>query len=163
MSAEGINKSELGLEKLEASPPFPPERGLGGEATGEAIDARLTANKSTWHRHLKGFSAEMRRNPTEAENWLWQALRNRQLLGVKFRRQHAIGNYIVDFISTDHYLIIEVDGEVHAEESQAEYDAGRTYALQELGYHILRFSNEQIINGLLQVLAEIRLAITSNR
>ncbi|MBO0359784.1 endonuclease domain-containing protein [Hymenobacter sp. BT186] len=132
-------------------------RGLGGEA----IDARLTADKTNWYRHLKGFSAEMRRHPTEAENTLWQALRNRQLAGVKFRRQHTIGRYIVDFVSTDYHLIIEVDGCVHLEEGAAEYDAGRTHDLQEKGYRTLRFSNAQIIARLPDVLTQIQQVLTA--
>ena len=101
----------------------------------------------------------MRRNPTAAENKLWQALRNRQLANVKFRRQHAIGNYIVDFIGPDHQLIIEVDGEVHTEREQAAHDAGRTHTLKELGYQILRFSNHQVLHELDQVLAAIKSAL----
>jgi very-short-patch-repair endonuclease len=152
MSEQGEAKGKL---ELTASSPSPPERGLGGEA----IDARLTANKSKWHQHLKGFGGEMRRHPTPAENALWQALRNRQLVGVKFRRQHAISNYIVDFISTEHNLIIEVDGEIHIQEGQAEYDAGRTALLAEIGYSVLRFSNEQVQHTLSSVLDQIRQAI----
>jgi len=145
--------------ELKTSPPSPPERGPGGEAPSEARDARLTADKSKWHQHLKGFSAEMRRQPTPAENALWQTLRNRQLAGAKFRRQHAIGRYIVDFISTNHKLIIEVDGAVHAEQSQAEYDTGRSTCLAELGYTVLRFSNEQVQHALQSVLEKIRQAL----
>ncbi|WP_234988514.1 endonuclease domain-containing protein [Hymenobacter daecheongensis] len=98
----------------------------------------------------------MRRQPTPAENLLWQALRNRQLANVKFRRQHAISHFIVDFISTDHHLIIEVDGSVHLEASQTEYDAGRTHELQALGYRVLRFTNEQVLQHLPAVLRQIQ-------
>ncbi|UYZ58198.1 endonuclease domain-containing protein [Hymenobacter latericus] len=101
----------------------------------------------------------MRRNPTSAEDALWQALRNRQLNGVKFRRQHAIGNFIVDFISTDHQLIIEVDGDMHAERSQAQYDLGRSYELATAGYRVLRFINEQVLSTLSAVLQTIREAL----
>ncbi|GAB2773708.1 very-short-patch-repair endonuclease [Hymenobacter luteus] len=141
--------------ELNTSFPSPPERRLGGEAT----NARLTADKSKWHSHLKCFSTEMRRNPTEAEHKLWQAVRNRQLAGVKFRRQHAVDNYIVDFISTDYHLIIEVDGDVHLENGQADYDTGRSALLRELGYRIVRFSNGQVLHELDQVLATIKSAL----
>ncbi|MBC8084941.1 MAG: DUF559 domain-containing protein [Hymenobacter sp.] len=97
----------------------------------------------------------MRRSPTAA-GALRQALRNRQLGGVKFRRQHAVGNYIVDLISTDHKLIVEVDGDVHAEESQAEYDLGRSFNSRASGSRILRFSNGQVINDWSAVLSQIQ-------
>ncbi|WP_262920710.1 endonuclease domain-containing protein [Hymenobacter sp. 5516J-16] len=123
------------------------------------MDARLTADRSKWHQHLKGFSAEMRRNPTEAGNKLWQALRNRQLANVKFLRQHSIDRYIVDFVSLEARLIVEVDGEIHNQPDQQDYDAGRSTVLQELGYRILRFSNDQVLHEPDQVLATIKSAL----
>ena len=153
------SEQKLRLEnKLEASPPSPSERGLGGEATAREnpIESRLTANKANWYARLKPFSAAMRRQPTEAENALWQALRNRQVAGVKFRRQHTIGNFIVDFISLDHSLIIEVDGSIHLEAGQAEYDTGRTYELETASYHVLRFTNEQVVHQLDEVIATVK-------
>ncbi|MCA8833235.1 endonuclease domain-containing protein [Hymenobacter pini] len=122
---------------------------------------RLTADPKYWQPRLKPFSREMRRHPTPAEDALWQVLRNRQLDGVKFRRQHAIGHFIVDFLSTEHKLIIEVDGEVHAEHGQAEYDAARSYELTTAGYRLLRFTNEQVLNHLPAVLQTIREALAS--
>ncbi|UPL48876.1 endonuclease domain-containing protein [Hymenobacter sublimis] len=101
----------------------------------------------------------MRRNPTEAENKLWQALRNRQLANVKFRRQHSIDLYIVDFVSLARKLIVEVDGEIHNQPDQQDYDAGRSTPLQELGYRILRFSNNQVLHEPDQVLATIKSAL----
>ncbi len=122
-------------------------------------DARLTANKKDWEDKLKSFGRLMRHQPTPAEDALWQAVRNRQLAGVKFRRQHTIGPFIVDFFSPDHQLIIEVDGQVHREVGQAEYDAGRTHELESLGYRIVRFSNEEVLAGLSIVLQKITAAL----
>ncbi|GGG38337.1 endonuclease domain-containing protein [Hymenobacter glacieicola] len=156
MSQEADSKQNL---KLEVSPPSLPERGLGGEATHKPIEARLTADKSKWYGHLKNFSAEMRRHSTEAEDKLWQALRNRQLAGIKFRRQHSIDRYIVDFVCLKHKLIIEVDGEIHNQPDQQDYDAGRSALLQELGYRILRFSNDQVLHELDQVVVTIKSAL----
>ena len=65
----------------------------------------------------------------------------------RFRRQHAIGSYIVDFICVKSLLTIELDGEVHAEAGQAEYDRGRTHILTELGYRELRFTNHQVLHS----------------
>ncbi|MCC3155539.1 DUF559 domain-containing protein [Hymenobacter sp. BT770] len=97
-----------------------------------------------WQKRLKGFSRVNRRNSTEAENALWQLVRGNKL-GVRFRRQHAIEQYIVDFICLPAWLIIEVDGEYHSDTEQAAYDGGRTYRLQELGFFIQRFSNEEVL------------------
>ena len=143
---------------LVASPPGPLSVGEGepgesfvGEpaaaygASNTATDAQLTADKNKWHQTLERFGQQMRHNPTPAEDALWQALRNRQVAGIKFRRQHSIGRFIVDFFSPDHKLIIEVDGGVQRETGQAEYDEGRTHELRELGYKVMRFSNEQVL------------------
>ncbi|WP_234997190.1 endonuclease domain-containing protein [Hymenobacter roseosalivarius] len=130
-----------------------PDAGEAHESIGSR--PRLTANKTKWHERLKPFSGQMRREPTPAEEALWQALRNRKLDNVKFRRQHAIGSFIVDFFSSQHNLVIEVDGDVHAEEAQAQYDEGRTYELEGVGYHLLRFTNYQVLNELPLVLRSI--------
>ena len=80
---------------------------------------------------------------TEAERILWQQLRKRQLLGFKFRRQHPMGRYIIDFACTDAQLVIEVDGGQHSE--QRDYDATRTDWLNNQGYTVLRFWNNEIL------------------
>lgn len=123
------------------------------------VGERLTTDKRSWHTKLKAFGQQMRANPTPAEDALWQALRNRQLANIKFRRQHSIGQFIVDFFSPDHKLIIEVDGAVHSNPGQAEYDAGRTHDLEALGYKIIRFTNSQVLNKLPSVLNEITTVI----
>jgi leucyl-tRNA synthetase len=99
-----------------------------------------TANKKFWEQ-LKDYSKENRQNPTEAELLLWEKVRDNRL-GFKIRRQHAIGQFIADFVCLDKKLIIEVDGEIH--NHQQDYDEGRTYLLEELGYNVIRFSNETI-------------------
>ena len=81
----------------------------------------------------------LRKELTPAERKLWSVLRGNQLNGVSFRRQHAIGNYIVDFVSIKHKLIIELDGSHHLE--QAEYDEERTGYLESQGYRVIRFWN----------------------
>jgi very-short-patch-repair endonuclease len=125
------------------------------QAVDTASPLHLTANKGKWFRGLKEHGAEMRKQATEAEDHLWQQLRGRQLDGYKFRRQHAIGSFIVDFICLEKHLIVEVDGGVHSEEGQAEYDAGRTHELEALGYQVIRFSNEQVLNHSQEVLQTI--------
>ncbi len=96
---------------------------------------------------------QLRREQTPAEQKLWAALRYKQLEGLRFRRQHPIGRFIVDFCCVAHKLVIEVDGDSHA--LQANYDEARTAHLQDLGYKIIRFTNDQIHHQLDAVLAEI--------
>ena len=107
----------------------------------------------------KYFAREMRHNPTPAENILWQALRHNQLLGLHFRRQHAIHPFIVDFVCLSHRLIIEVDGDIHDLPEQAPLDHERQTYLESLGFRVLRFRNEAIMSDLQQVLNCIREAV----
>ncbi len=103
---------------------------------------------------LKNNAVNNRKNPTDAETLLWQCIRDRQL-GLKFRRQHAIGDYIADFICLEISLIIEVDGEYHNIEEQQEKDTIRTEFLNEQGFYVLRFTNEEVINRTEWVLKSI--------
>jgi very-short-patch-repair endonuclease len=102
----------------------------------------------------------MRREMTEAEHKLWRILRNRSLVGVKFRRQVPIGNYIADFCCLDLKLVVEVDGGQHAEREVA--DASRSRFLREKGFRVLRFWNDQALRGSEFVVAEILAAISEN-
>ena len=96
---------------------------------------------------------ELRREQTPAEQKLWTRLRRKQLYGLKFRRQHPIGPFIVDFCCVAHKLVVEIDGPSH--DAQAEYDEARTARLVEQGYKVVRFTNEQVQHHLDAVLAEI--------
>ena len=101
-------------------------------------------------------AAELRRNQTEAETKLWAYLRAHQANGVHFRRQHAIGNFVVDCCAPRKKLIIEVDGGQHLE--QEEYDAERTRFLELQGYKVLRFWNDEIlkdIEGVMRVILDV--------
>jgi very-short-patch-repair endonuclease len=104
-------------------------------------------------RAIQQRARELRRNQTPAERKLWAKLRGRQLCGLKFRRQHPIGRCIADFCCVARKLVIEIDGDSHA--SQAEYDRDRTVYLQERGYTVIRFTNEQVRRELDAVVAEI--------
>jgi len=97
----------------------------------------------------------LRQKQTEAEKLLWTHLRNRNLLKQKFRRQHPIGKYIVDFCCLEKRLIIEVDGGQHNDGNQIRYDNARTEYLESLGFIVLRFWNNQILGETEQVLNEI--------
>ncbi len=98
------------------------------------------------------FSRKLRRGATEAETRLWQALRSRQLLGFKFRRQAPIGAYVADFLCEHARLIIEVDGGQHADNPA---DAARTAVLEAAGYSVLRFWNNDVLENIDGVLEEI--------
>ena len=102
-------------------------------------------------------SRRLRHQGTDAENLLWQQLRGRRLDGYKFRRQFVIEPYIVDFVCLEARLIIEADGGQHVE--QGAYDDVRSLALENMGFTILRFWNDQILVELNSVLEQIKLAL----
>ncbi len=96
---------------------------------------------------------DLRRDQTPAERQLWACLRGKQLGGFRFRRQHPIGPFIVDFCCLSPRLAIEIDGDSHAE--QVEYDESRTAYLEECGYAVIRFTNQDVQRRLEGVLGEI--------
>lgn len=102
---------------------------------------------------IEQAARHLRQNLTPAEAQLWNALRRRQLAGLKFRCQHPVGRFIVDFYSPACKLVIEVDGDIHTK--QKAYDEARTEQLQSFGYQVLRFTNEEVLSDLLTVLAHI--------
>ena len=104
---------------------------------------------------LMDYAKKNRRNSTTAENVLWQNIRNKQL-GVEFRRQHVIGDFIVDFVCLDKMLVIEVDGGYHTERDQLEDDEIRTRILNSLGFSLVRFSNDRVLFDLDNVKCEIQ-------
>ena len=108
---------------------------------------------------LKENAKHNRNNSTQAENALWEALRGKQL-GEKFRRQHVIGDFIVDFISFKSKIVIEVDGEYHNEPEQIEADNLRTNFLNEAGFKVLRFKNEEVLGNIDGVIEKIKEEIT---
>jgi len=106
---------------------------------------------------------ELRKNMTPSESALWPLLRNKQLKGFKFRRQHPVKNFILDFYCHEIRLAIELDGGIHNNPEQAEYDLGRTYELNEMGIEVLRFRNEDLRNDVDWVLDEILKRISQIR
>ncbi|MEZ5478964.1 MAG: DUF559 domain-containing protein [Thiolinea sp.] len=105
----------------------------------------------------------LRRDATSAEQVLWGQLRNRRLVGYKFRRQHPVGSYIVDFVCFSEKLVVELDGVQHQEPEQMAYDQVRTAFLEAGGYRILRFNNCQIISNLSETLQTITYALKAPR
>jgi very-short-patch-repair endonuclease len=98
----------------------------------------------------------LRNSGTSAEAFLWKNLQKSQVDGRKFRRQHSIKNFIVDFYCPGEKLIIELDGEIHFNQEQADYDLYRTKELEKLGFTVIRFENKMVFDFLPSVLMEVR-------
>ncbi len=103
----------------------------------------------------------LRKNMTTAETILWDHLRKKEMEGFRFRRQHPADRFILDFYCHPLRLAIEVDGDVHDQPGQAEYDNGRTSELERLGITLIRFQNEEILHNLNFVLDTIQSIILS--
>lgn len=132
---------------------LPQGNGDGSGNQDEVMRHRTTkANDSFWPR-LKGEARRMRQAPTAAEELLWERLRGRRLGGFKFRRQHPIGRFVVDFFCPQAHLVVEVDGAIHM--GREEEDSARTALLQSLNLRILRFKNEAVQRQTEQVLETI--------
>jgi adenine-specific DNA-methyltransferase len=128
------------------NPPSLDGRGLGGGC-----------KNNTDQKTLLEYAKEMRKEPTDSERKLWQILRNKQLEGHKFRRQKPLGNYILDFVCFEKKLIVEADGGQHAEEKNEIYDKKRTEFLENKGFRVLRFWNNEILKnpeGVVEIVME---------
>jgi very-short-patch-repair endonuclease len=95
------------------------------------------------HPAIRQFARELRQPQTPAETTLWRYLRNRNL-EYKFRRQHPIEFFIIDFYCAEAKLLIEIDGDSHFQKAQMEYDQARTGYLETLGYKVIRFTNDDV-------------------
>ncbi len=109
------------------------------------------------HPVILARARELRRPQTAQEAKLWQRLRNKQLYGLKFRRQHPIFRFILDFLCYRHRLVVEIDGAGHFEPDQQTYDKARTEWLEQQGFRVIRFTNREVdsnIEGVLQEIAQ---------
>ncbi|UZO82073.1 endonuclease domain-containing protein [Aquimarina sp. ERC-38] len=104
---------------------------------------------------LKKYRKDLRKNLTSSEAFLWTYLQKKKLEGRKFRRQHSIHNFIVDFYCAEEKLVIELDGEYHNTPHQMEKDKKRDKTLNDMGFTVLRFENQMVFNALPSVLKEI--------
>ena len=96
---------------------------------------------------------ELRQKMTPTEKMLWERLRNRQLGGLKFRRQHPLGPFVADFYCAEKRLVVEIDGSIHLK--QGEMDASRTGQFEAFGYRLIRFWNDEVIKDIEGVLERI--------
>lgn len=148
-------KAKIGTQKQQSkTPPITlpsPREGRGSHSLG------ATGSETRVPRKIKdliiGQARYMRQHPTRAEALIWGCLQKRKLKGDKFRRQHIIGTYIVDFCCPTCKLIVEVDGPIH--QKQQVYDLSREINLIALGYKILRFTDDEAINHTDEVLKKI--------
>lgn len=138
------------LPFINQAPPAP----RGGASNQKGQLHWKTANPANYNL-LKEFCKKMRNHPTEAEQLLWYALSGKKLEGYKFRRQHIIGNYITDFICLKENLIIEIDGLIHQLPENKANDKERTNWLEEQGYRVIRFTNDEVLFGIDTVLDKI--------
>ena len=123
-----------------------------------AGDGRRGRRRTSAAMQIRARQLRHEQTPTEAK--LWDSLRDRQLDGCKFRRQHPIGRFIVDFCCPERQLVVEIDGPVHQE--QTDHDEARTEALQALGYQVYRWTNEQVEQNLVEVLDALRRALSKD-
>ena len=155
---------------MKGSPPQSPQR--GEEATpahqatrkGEEHDKGLGIQMADpcLYGLLKQFIKENRQNETPAETVLWKFLRSDQL-GVHFRRQHIIGDYIADFACLPLRLIIELDGGYHELPTQQMNDKERTKCLESKGFKVIRFSNEEVLGDIEGTIIKIKTYIDENK
>jgi very-short-patch-repair endonuclease len=119
----------------------------------------MNDNNSRWHSEgalwekLKSLAREKRHEPTAAEEKLWHYLRGRKVCNAKFRRQHAIERFIVDFLCWEAHLIIEVDGQIHS--YTALEDEIRQEFRESKGFRVIRFTNEQVLHETDKVISQI--------
>jgi very-short-patch-repair endonuclease len=167
LNTEIINQiaEKLGITfKAERSTPLNLSRGetlkshIDTNGTSEVkLPGYYTANPSSY-RCIREFQKELRKNPTDAEKVMWELLRNKKT-DYKIRRQHIIDNFIPDFVCLRKNLVIEIDGKIHLQ--QKEYDDLRTARLNELGFEVIRFSNEEVLENAELVASKIKQKLDS--
>ncbi len=137
--------------------PSPKER----ETDQHSSYGYVTSSTEEWKQTIE-FAKQNRKEPTKEEDLIWQELRNRNIDGYKFRRQHPVAGYIPDFVCLEKKLIVEIDGEYHSEAEQKLFDAAREKWLHEYGYSLVRFSNAEIKYSLPTVLQKITVELSKN-
>ena len=136
-------------------PTLPEGGGLYAYTTMAKNDGSYNTASPDRYVLLKEFAHKNKQFATEAESLLWEHIRAKQL-AVKFNRQHIIDDYIVDFVCIEKKLIVEVDGGYHSEYEQIKKDELRTTRLNEMGFNVIRFSNEEILGNILGVINQIK-------
>jgi very-short-patch-repair endonuclease len=155
--AERMNEAK---NSLTPQPPLPRGEGEQDEFQNPSPSGRGAGVRDSWEisddlrKKMQDVARQFRKEPTQSEAILWEAIRNRKLENRKFRRQHPIGTFIVDFFCREENLIVEVDGLIH--ESQQELDRQRQGLLESLGLHFVRVSSQQVETSLFETLETIK-------
>ncbi|MBT9132345.1 MAG: hypothetical protein DDT33_00859 [Firmicutes bacterium] len=130
--------------------PSPPGRGAGGEGNTPAVRHKLSLPSD-----LREFARQLRGSATDAESLMWRLLRGRQIADAKFRRQHPVAPYILDFYCHEFKLAVELDGGQHNEAANRQHDVRRSDFLAERGIRVLRFWNNDVLKETVAVLETI--------
>lgn len=130
-----------------ATSPTPPKEGLKKQIPGY-----ITANPLNYN-FIKQIRKELKDNPTDAENTLWEVLKNKKT-GHKIRRQHIIDNFIADFVCLPKKIVIEVDGKIHY--FQKDYDSMRNARFNELGFTTIRYKNHEVLSNTFEIFLNIK-------
>ncbi|MDB5283472.1 MAG: leucine--tRNA ligase, partial [Bacteroidota bacterium] len=149
MQRNWIGRSEGAIIKFHLSQTLSKGEGLN-------TPRYYTTDGQTWNNNIE-FAKNMRSDQTEAESILWEQLRAKNI-GFRFRRQHPIQRFIVDFVCIEKGVVIEVDGKIHLQ--QQEEDKERTEVLKQSGFEVIRFTNEEVISNVDNVIATIKSALS---
>ncbi|EIJ38032.1 isoleucyl-tRNA synthetase [Galbibacter orientalis DSM 19592] len=134
---------------------YPFEAPSNSPQGGEKVSPKYETARNSSYKLLKQLKEEGKKHSTDAEKILWESLRTKKLEGFKFRREHIIDEFIVDFVCLSQRLIVEVDGGYHSQPEIQQADALRTEILEDLGYKVIRFANEEVIGDIDTVLSKI--------
>jgi len=140
--------------------PSPKERGTKEVFSTPGVPGYMTNTFEEW-KATTNYAKQNRKGATEAEDILWQNLRNRKLEGYKFRRQHPVAGYIPDFVCIEKKLIVEADGGYHEEADQKKFYISRSKWLEEHDYKIVRFANDEVVRNIQNVLQRISEALSN--
>lgn len=156
LEQNSVNCAAVTGTAAKPSPPTPLPRG-----EGRKIVAGIHYRGGFSYSGLVEFARELRQRETDAEKFAWELLRNRKFLDLKFRRQHQIGLYIVDFYCDEAKLVLELDGGIHIEKEQKEKDVIRDEYLKSEGFIVLRIWNDVVLNKTEEFLKQIETVASS--
>ena len=142
------NSEETTTPSLRDTPPSKGGEPEVNESNDQNSGSEIKQDKINNLPHLKTFRKELRSNLTPAEAKFWKIVQNKNFEGRKFRRQHSVGNYILDFYCPSEKLAVELDGSVHFNDTACEYDYERRLFLEYYGIKILRFENRRVFEDL---------------
>ncbi len=158
----GRRGGEVVFEGMPPKSPLNPPKGMPPKSPKGDFWERAEHENFTYqtanpivYESLKELAKQHRKNPTQAEELMWTYLSNKKLEGYKFRRQHIIGDVIVDFVNLEQKLVVEIDGEYHEDPEIIEYDNLRTAWLESQDYKVIRFTNDEVFKNSDQVLTKI--------